>query len=63
MIDSHIPASPKGITPWFVMPIAETFEHYEASRTPQQIVGDFIELAETLTILHSKHIAHRDIKP
>ena len=63
MIDSHIPASAKGITPWFVMPIAETFEQYEVSRTPQQIVGDFIELAETLTILHSKHIAHRDIKP
>lgn len=63
MIDSHIPSNPRGATPWFVMPIAMTFEQYEVGKTPQQIVRDFVELAKTLEHLHKQRISHRDIKP
>lgn len=63
MIDSHIPANAKSTTPWFVMPIAESFDRYEVNRSPQQLIGDFIELSRTLSVLHDKNIHHRDIKP
>jgi len=63
MIDSHIPPRANGPTPWFVMPIAATFEKYETDKSPQQIVEDFVALAHTLSALHERRISHRDIKP
>jgi serine/threonine-protein kinase len=45
------------------MPVAVPFEKYEANRSTEQIVEDFVLLATTLEMLHSKSIHHRDIKP
>jgi serine/threonine-protein kinase len=48
--------------PWFVMPLGKTFRRavrYDFS----EIVRGIAEVAETLTVLHSREVVHRDIKP
>lgn len=63
MVDRFIPARLAGQTPWFVMPVAVTFDKYEAKQTPKRIVEDFVDLSVTLEKLHRQRIYHRDIKP
>lgn len=63
LVESCIPETSKGNTAWYVMPVAQTFESYRERKTAHKLVKDFVELAETLEIIHNKHISHRDIKP
>ncbi len=63
MVDRFIPADLARYPPWFVMPIAVTFDKYEVNRTPEQIIENFVELSMTLEKLHRQRIFHRDIKP
>lgn len=50
---------------WYTMPIADSIiTHIETSKkTIENIIRGVIQLSETLSKLHSKHISHRDIKP
>lgn len=63
VLDSHLPEDTKSEFPWFVMEVAEDFEEYQKDKDALQIVAGFLPLARTLEELHSKNIAHRDIKP
>ena len=63
ILDSFIPESKAGGTPWFVMPLAEPFDKYIEDKTPLNIANDFVKLARSLNELHDLNIAHRDIKP
>ena len=63
LIDKNESALNASKPPWFVMPIATEFKKYNKGKTPLELAADFVELAETLEILHSRGISHRDIKP
>lgn len=63
VLDSFIPETKAGGTPWFVMPLAEPFDKYIEDKTPLNIANDFVKLARSLNELHDLDIAHRDIKP
>jgi serine/threonine protein kinase len=63
ILDSFIPENKAGGTPWFVMPLAESFDKYIENKTPLNIANDFVTLAKSLSELHELDIAHRDIKP
>lgn len=64
LIDRHIDAEDIGCTPWYVMPMGIDFDTYRKERKNAiQLVSAFVELAETIEILHSRNISHRDIKP
>ncbi|MDR8525101.1 protein kinase domain-containing protein [Shewanella fidelis] len=63
ILDSFIPETKAGGTPWFVMPLAEPFDKYVEDKTPLNIANDFVTLARSLNELHNLDITHRDIKP
>lgn len=63
LIEKFIPADKSGPTPWFAMPVATPFSEYIQGKKPQEIVADFIKLAEVVEHLHKNGISHRDIKP
>lgn len=63
LVDKHTPNEKNESLPWYVMPVAQSFEKYRMGKSPQEIAKDFIELGSTLKILHDKDISHRDIKP
>ncbi|MFB1067983.1 serine/threonine protein kinase [Vibrio diabolicus] len=63
IVDSFIPETKAGGTPWFVMPLAKPFERYVENKSPLSIANDFVALAKSLKELHELDIAHRDIKP
>lgn len=63
LIEKFIPEDKSGPTPWFAMPVATPFDKYARGKKPQEIVEDFIKLAEVIEHLHKKDISHRDIKP
>jgi serine/threonine protein kinase len=49
---------------WYTMPIAiPIIEHFAENYNVAYIINCFIELSNTLEILHSYGIVHRDIKP
>jgi len=50
---------------WYTMPIADPIlKHLETSKEAiEDIIRGAIQLSETLSKLHAKHISHRDIKP
>ncbi len=73
-IASNNAASIPGIIPiitynkteyWYTMPIAQSITKYikQNQISIKSIVEGFIQLAETLELLHQKGISHRDIKP
>ena len=61
MLDFGFPVG-KG-HPWYVMPLAVTSAEFLRGKNSTAIVFEFVRLGETLSILHAKEIAHRDIKP
>lgn len=50
---------------WYAMPVARAILEYieETELTVIEIVQGIIQLAETLSQLHSNNVSHRDIKP
>ncbi len=62
-IDQSIPAAFDDANhPWFVMPLASPLRRsmpYDFG----SIIAGIIQVAETLTVLHSRGIVHRDLKP
>jgi serine/threonine-protein kinase len=63
LIDYYLPENLKKDKAWYVMPLATTFRQHIVSKSPIQIVTDFIPLVQTVAELHEKKISHRDIKP
>ena len=63
IVDSFIPETYQEGTPWYVMPLANTFDKYLINAQSLEVVSDFLKLAETIEVLHQKDIVHRDIKP
>lgn len=63
LIDKHIPSKKEVATPWFVMPLATPFSDYIKGKSHENIVRDFLDLAEVIKELHAENISHRDIKP
>ena len=63
IIDYSLPENVKGITPWYTMPLATQLKKYVRGKTPEQIIDLIISVSNTLAILHSRGISHRDIKP
>ncbi|GEM16174.1 serine/threonine protein kinase [Gluconobacter oxydans] len=49
--------------PWYAMPLATGSTEFLKKADKRSIVSEFLRLGETLTTLHAKKIAHRDIKP
>ncbi len=63
LIDKYTPGSKSDGTPWFVMPLAESFEAYIKGKETNEIVSDFMKVGEVVRQLHKQGISHRDIKP
>lgn len=64
VMDSHLPETPTSNEPaWYAMKIAEPLmkvvEQYEIERRLEVLIA----VAETMSRLHGKKIAHRDLKP
>lgn len=64
MIDAHLPDQPsKGDPAWIAMPIATPIAGV-LDRAPLDVVVTAVqEVANTLALLHSRGIYHRDVKP
>ncbi len=63
IIDYSLPLNPKGVTPWYTMPLAIPLKVCMEEKSPEQIVDIVLAVAQTLIALHSRGISHRDIKP
>ena len=63
LLDKHLPNDPKKERPWFVMPLATPFDDYAHNRSAVDLVRDFLDLAQTIELLHRQDMSHRDIKP
>ena len=63
IISFHLPEDPISDIPYFIMPLADQILPVLKNKSPIEIVKYLIEVADTLSILHSKSISHRDIKP
>jgi serine/threonine protein kinase len=63
LLDKYLPELESKATPWFVMPLAVSFDKYINGKNPLEIVNDFIQIAEVVKQLHRRGISHRDIKP
>jgi len=63
VIDHYLPEQTDRSPPWYVMPLATPQEHFLRGKSAMEIVQEFIKLANTLSVLHSRNISHRDIKP
>ncbi|MBY3381695.1 protein kinase domain-containing protein [Rhizobium laguerreae] len=61
MLDAGLPEG-KG-HPWYAMPLAASSAEFLRDKDRKAIVSEFVRLGETLSVLHGKRIAHRDIKP
>ncbi|MGO7449474.1 protein kinase [Rhizobium ruizarguesonis] len=62
MLDFYFPDG-KGERPWYAMPLAISSMEFLRGADSKSIVSEFVRLGETLTTLHARKIAHRDIKP
>jgi len=65
LLDSHVPKRPSSIDPpWLVTvyatPLAQAFQ---GDKGLEAAVTVCRSLADTLTVMHERHVAHRDIKP
>ncbi|HCT30051.1 MAG TPA: serine/threonine protein kinase [Bacteroidales bacterium] len=63
IIDKHLPSQLNGEVPFYIMPLAETTENKLNQSPIEEKVNAIIQVAETLSKLHSRKIYHRDIKP
>jgi len=63
LLDFFIPSDPKKDRPWYVMPLAISYQDTISEKTLWQISADFELLALTLARLHEQGICHRDVKP
>jgi serine/threonine-protein kinase len=63
LVESHKPDTSSTDAPWFVMPLAETFERYRDRTKFVDLIKNFVNLADTLCELHKNGYSHRDIKP
>ncbi|NTG38805.1 protein kinase [Agrobacterium rhizogenes] len=62
ILDYEFPEG-KGSRPWYTMPMAKSSEAFLRNASAKAIVAEFVHLGETLAVLHTRKIAHRDIKP
>ncbi|WP_029728094.1 protein kinase domain-containing protein [Sinorhizobium meliloti] len=62
MLDFYFPDG-KGERPWYAMPLAIGSLEFLRGADSKSIVSEFVCLGKTLTTLHARKIAHRDIKP
>ncbi|KRA97948.1 hypothetical protein ASD83_12840 [Devosia sp. Root685] len=62
MLDHRFPDDPKA-KPWYVMPLAQASGSFLSGKDSKAVVESFVRLGETLGELHSRGMAHRDIKP
>jgi serine/threonine protein kinase len=62
MLDFSFPAG-KGARPWYAVPRATSGMEFLKGADSRSLVSEFIRLGETLTNLHARRVAHRDIKP
>ena len=63
LVDSHLPSDLAGDRPWYAMPVAVPLLETVKRATTQEKVRAVAEVAETMSHLHKKGVAHRDIKP
>lgn len=63
LIDESLPdeKTPKII--WYAMPVAIEMNKYLEGKPHTAVIDEFAKIAETLVLLHSEGVAHRDIKP
>lgn len=62
IVDKHLPEKYSAQDPaWFIMPKGNEYDFH--TRSFEQKLIDFIDLATTLIELHQRGFAHRDIKP
>jgi len=62
LLEAELPEFGKG-TPWYAMPVATPALDVLAGKGIPDVVSAIAEIAETLEVLHSRNITHRDIKP
>lgn len=63
ILDSHLPDNPTRADPaLYAMPVGKRIP-VEGGADPEQVVQEFLEIADALVELHSRGIYHRDIKP
>lgn len=62
ILDWELPAYKSKEVPWYAMPLAVRCLDFLKNRTPEEIVSQFLKLAETLELLHAANVSHRDIK-
>nr|MBV6628679.1 protein kinase [Oceanococcus sp. HetDA_MAG_MS8] len=63
IVDCNNPPNEAAEVPWFVMPLAQSFEEYKLHKSKVDLAKDFVSLAQTLHELHQQGYSHRDIKP
>lgn len=61
--EKFLPQKLNGLTPYFIMPIAEPSEEILTRKSIDEKIDAIIEVGETLAELHNREIFHRDIKP
>jgi serine/threonine-protein kinase len=62
LLEAELPELGKG-TPWYAMPVATPASDVLVDKGIPDVVSAIAEIAETLKVLHSRNITHRDIKP
>jgi serine/threonine-protein kinase len=63
ILDSHLPKRVGTDRPWYAMSVAVPLLDATKNASTTEKVERIAEVAETMSILHKKGIAHRDIKP
>jgi serine/threonine protein kinase len=66
ILDSYLPATPNGNDrPWYVMPLAKQLQDLIKPDLPrlEEVIRLLVPIGKALARLHSRRVAHRDIKP
>jgi serine/threonine protein kinase len=61
--DKDLPVLKPGVTPFYVMPIAEKATRKLWGKTIEEKIEAILSIASVITELHKRKIFHRDIKP